>query len=90
MTDSPVEALIEQWREMAKMAFAAGAIDGDDGHAARWHAVEMCADELVGKFTKRSSAKLRAIREKRRRRKGKKREKLKRFGWERCTWYYRR
>lgn len=39
--------LVAQWREMVKLAWAEGPIPHDEaGHAGRWTAVEMCADEL--------------------------------------------
>jgi hypothetical protein len=39
--------LVEEWRAMTEAAFKAGAIPGDDGHSARWHGVEFCADQLA-------------------------------------------
>jgi hypothetical protein len=42
-----LQALIGQWRAMAKAAFEEGPIPHDEaGHVARWTAVELCADEL--------------------------------------------
>ncbi len=41
-----LEQTIREWRAMTANALAEGAIPGDDGHGARWHAIEFCADHL--------------------------------------------
>lgn len=46
-----VKALEAMWRTMVANAFADGPIPNDEtGHAARWTAVEYCADELAAVF----------------------------------------
>ncbi len=42
-----VRWLVERWRAMIESAYHEGPIPGDEtGHAARWTAVETCADEV--------------------------------------------
>jgi hypothetical protein len=43
----PLAELLSMWRQMIAKALAKGPIEYDEiGHASRWTAVEMCADEL--------------------------------------------